>query len=114
MIKKIAIAMVAIMLPFSFAGCGVDSGEVYDKSYEPARSWQEEEADYQYVCQYEYNYNGKFENVCRNRFIGYKTITKHEDECYRIMFQNEDGDKGDTCVGSERYETIDIGDWYEK
>jgi hypothetical protein len=113
--NRIALAFVAFLLPFAFVACGVDSGEVYDKTYEPARSWQEDEPDYQYTCQYEYDpITGGFGNVCKSRFVGYKTVTKHEEECYRIMFRNDDGDKGDDCIGSEQYEAIDIGDWYEK
>lgn len=109
--------LIVLALAFAFTACGVNAGEVYDKTYEPARSWEVEEADYQYTCYPAVRYvNGKPQSYqdCQSRFVGYKTVTKHSEECYRIMFRNDDGDKGEDCVGEGRYNEIEIGDWYEK
>lgn len=117
--KKIMIAVISAFILCFTVACGVNAGAVYDKELIPAKDWDAQEPDYRYSCQYEYGYNpmtGKYEfaNICKDRQEGWKTVHHHEDACYRLKFKNEDGDKGDDCVSVGKYDSVSIGDWYEK
>lgn len=111
MFRRIATIFVTAVIGFSFAACGADAGEIYGMQYEPARDWTTVEADYQYLCNYDYF---KGETVCKHQFAGYKDVHHHEDECYRIKFRNESGDKGEACVTESEFNELEPGDWYDK
>lgn len=116
--KKFIVAFVTILAMFSMSACAPDSGNVYAKEYHEGYYKTVSVDDYHYSCNYEYDpfkgENGGFRNVCKDRWVGSHNEQRWVEECYEVKFKNEDGDKGDDCVGRDRYEALNIGDFFEK
>lgn len=120
--RKFLFTLLATLV-FALTACGASSGDVYAKDVIPARDWTTQEPTQQYQCNYEYGYhydyfNNKYTyglyNHCGNVTVGYHDEQHHEDACYKVMFKNKDGDKGDDCIGQTRWDGIEIGDFYER
>lgn len=118
--RKFIIAPVVALL-FVFSACDATEGTVYDKKYEAAKSWETTEPTYQYVCQTKTrsNYsNGQYRQEsyqdCQNKHVGWHQEHHYRAECYKILFKNQAGDKGDDCVSPTEYEEIQEGDFYRE
>lgn len=109
------IATAVAVFGLFLTGCSqVTSGEVYDKEYEPARRWTTTEPVYTQQCTPRY-VNGQYQGQnCQQVLTGWREVDHYDPECYRLDFKNEDGDKGDACVDQKTYDTIEVGDWYDK
>lgn len=105
------IVAILLTLVLCLTACGPTSGTVYAKDFIPQHqeSYQVQNSSYHYG----YSYRGKYE-----LYYGpdgtYHTEYRTEPDCWWIGFQNDDGDKGSDCIGKTRWETIEIGDYYEK
>lgn len=117
--KRIIVALSLCLALFLTACGGPDAGRVYSKNYYPEHYKTVQVNDYAYLCQMEYVYHanggkGGYQNVCSNRLVGSHPEQRVEPACYEIKFKDEEGNKGDDCVGKDTYNSLEIDDWYEK
>lgn len=112
--KFLLIPFIGLML----AACGVDSGTIYAKTYVAPYDEPYQHAVYRQDCgpHYEYTYDGKYRlvNSCKQVLSHYEQRYEHHDACWKIMFQNTDGDKGESCVPQSTYDDLEVGDFYSK
>ncbi len=116
--KKILIALV-MTAAFALTSCGlgpVTEGEVIEKEYKPAKKWTEKVKDYDTKCKSSTKrVNGKTKTVrdCKKVFDGYDKVKRSRKACYQVEFKNKDGDEGEDCVSKDKYDSLEIGDWYK-
>ena len=104
--NKFVMGTAAVVLGFVLSACGASAGEIYDKDYVPASSHDVWQDDSILIC------DGK--GVCRQQPMGGHWVTVYDPECYEVKFRNDEGKKGKDCVSESEYDSLDIGDWYEK
>lgn len=103
---------VAGLLLTSLAGCAT-SGTVTSKRFE--------EGGYRYspgttTWTTECTTSGGFPptTTCRQVPGGTTSDFRHEPECYRLTFKNENGRTGQDCVTQQVYAELEVGDHYER
>lgn len=107
--KKI---LVALAFLFTLTACGgPESGTVYAKEYIPAHTAYRTVQDYMQQAYYDPNLKMW---TTRQVWMGSHKESYVEPECYWVKFKNDEGDKGDDCVGQDRYNSINEGDHFEK
>jgi hypothetical protein len=112
MIQKIALAFVALVLPFSFMGCGgPSSGDVYDKDHVEAYTSYHSVPDYIWVPQY--NPTTKTTDM-HQQYVGNHDEADYHEECWKIMFRDSEGKEGDACVSEYKWNDIQIGEYFSK
>lgn len=112
LITKTIGVIIVITLLFVLVACGGPTeGFVYAKDHIPEHIEYETVQDYIWTCQP--NYDGKGCTM-KQTWVGSHKEPYVEPECYWIGFEDQDGKRGEDCIGKTRWETIEVGDYYEK
>jgi len=106
------LALMAVLLMAS--ACGASSGTVYAKDFIPEHIEYHNVDEYMWVCKQNFDQKNNPGCTMSQQWVGSHKEPYTEPDCYWIGFKDTDGDKGEDCIGKTRWETIEIGDYYEK
>ena len=108
---KVLGALVILTLLIVLTACGPQSGTVYAKDFYPEHTESRTVQDYIWVSRYN---PATKQTEMKQMWVGSHEEYYQVPDCWWIGFEDEDGDKGEDCVGKTRWETIEVGDYYEK
>lgn len=108
----------AVVVLFLLTSCGVSEGTVYDKRFEAAHNEERERSVYATHCGYSYGLNSDgsygYGYRCKYEFDHTEHYQVWIKDCYRLLFKNEKGHKGNACVPEWEYNEKQIGSYYKE